>query len=79
MPGELSTDYASAILFGRARIVEDAEERKSLVIRMTRALSEEAYAALMRRSCVDAARYVVVEITPEHITGKARAKQEKLL
>ena len=79
LPGELSTDYASAILFGRARIVEDAEERKSLVIRMTRALSEEAYAALMRRSCVDAARYVVVEITPEHITGKARAKQEKLL
>ena len=39
LPDTLSTDYSSAIVFGRARIVEDAEERKSLVVRMTRALS----------------------------------------
>lgn len=75
VPDALSTDYSSAIVFGRARVVEDADERKSLVVRMTRALSEEAYAALARHNCVDAvASYVVVEITPEHVSGKSRSQ-----
>ena len=74
-PERLSTVYASAIVFGRARIIADAEEKRALVVKMTRAISEVAYEAVMKKSCVEAvASYEIIEIAPERATGKGRKR-----
>jgi len=72
LPEKYTTAYRSAIVFGRARIVtEDAE-----LIPFLDALAEkltgdtaENRMAYIRRGFRHAA---VIEITPEHITGKGR-------
>ena len=67
--GDWALRIRSVIVFGRMRVLEDAEER----ITRLRQLGQKYYPdadsveSEMKR---DAARAVVLELTPEHITGK---------
>ena len=74
LPSELSTDFESAILFGRAEVVADEAERRlaleALLARFAPRHPEEG-AESMRKHF---ARTTVLRITPERITGKARRR-----
>ncbi len=66
----LSTSYESVIVFGKARILIDSAEKAEAMGKMMSVLGrgtkyETEYA------CGDIS-YVMVEITPEHISSKAR-------
>jgi len=73
-PAELSTDFESAILFGRAEVVTDEVERRlaleALLARFAPRHPEEG-AESMRRHFAHTA---VLRVTPERITGKARRR-----
>ncbi len=67
---ELSTNYQSVVVFGRARIIDEPCERAAAMGKMMSVLGRGTkYAA--EHGC-GATAYVMVEITPEHISGKAR-------
>lgn len=72
LPEKLSTDYESAVAFCRARVVEDAEEKRAAMGKMMEGLlperAEDAKAHCGGRT--DA--FVMIELTPLHITGKCR-------
>lgn len=72
LPAELVTWYESAILFGRAALVEaPAEKRAALEALLMRFAADfpEQGAESMKK---DFARTAVIRITPEQVTGKAR-------
>ena len=72
MQEKISTKYESAIVFGTARIVEDAQERCALLEYIVNQLSPDFPEVGMR--CIEnkGARTGVVEISIEGISGKAR-------
>lgn len=72
---ELSSNYSSVIVFGRARIIADGPELPTALMRMMSALAPGMADAAMEhcRHSIDA--MVMLEITPEHITGKARKQK----
>ncbi len=67
---ELSTSYESVIVFGTARILDKPDEKTEAMERMMSVLGRGTKYA-KEYTCGDHA-YVMVEITPEHISGKAR-------
>lgn len=67
---ELSTDYESVVLFGTARILEEPSEKADAMKKMMNILGKGTKYAT-DYICGDN-NYVMVEINPEHITGKAR-------
>lgn len=70
MPSMLSTLYESAIVFGRAAVVSDAEEKHSaLRLLFVRFFGSEAHAEEAIRK--DGPRTAVIRIKLERITGKA--------
>lgn len=71
-PAELSTDFESAVCFGRGALVtDDAEKRMALEALLTRfAPQHPAEGAEAMRT--EFGRTAVLRITPEHLTGKAR-------
>jgi hypothetical protein len=73
-PTDLSTDYESAIVFGRAaRVSDEGEKRLALEALLTRfAPHHPAEGAESLRK--DFARTEVLRITPERVTGKARRR-----
>ncbi len=71
-PAELSTDFESAVVFGRAELVaEDAEKRQALEALLARFAPQHPAegAEAMRK---EYGRTAVIRIAPEHVTGKAR-------
>ena len=71
LPADLSTNFESAILFGRAIAVNDAlEKRQALEALLKRFAPQHPEDAEAMHTEFD--RTTVVRITPEHITGKAR-------
>ncbi len=67
---KLSTNYESVVLFGTARIIDEPSEKAQAIGKMMGVLGHGTkYAA--DHGCT-ATAYVMVEITPEHITGKGR-------
>lgn len=73
-PAELSTDYESAVVFGRVVVVDDdAEKRLALEALLARFAPQHPNegAEEMRK---DFARTAVLRFTPERVTGKARRK-----
>ncbi len=67
--GDWALRIRSVIVFGRMRVLEDAEER----ITRLRQLGQKYYPdaeSVESEIERDAARAVVLELTPEHITGK---------
>jgi nitroimidazol reductase NimA-like FMN-containing flavoprotein (pyridoxamine 5'-phosphate oxidase superfamily) len=71
LPATLSTLYESAVLFGRAALVEDPTEKRRalelLAVRFCGALTPEAE----RTIAASAAQTAVVRVRLERITGKA--------
>lgn len=71
---EFSNNYSSAIVFGRARILTEEADILPALTRMMSSLAPE-----MADQAADHCRgtlrsLVMLEITPEHISGKARRK-----
>ncbi len=67
---ELSTNYESVILFGIARIIDEEKEKSEAMGKMMGVLGRGTKYATEHKC--GASAYVMVEIIPEHITGKAR-------
>jgi len=74
VPSELSTIFESAIIFGRAAIVDDDEEKSIALNALVERLAPER-AAEDAQVMPSFARTTVLRITPEHITGKAHPKK----
>lgn len=66
---KLTTAYRSVIVFGRAKLIEDAAERLSLVRRFALKYSNNM-PAIQADIDENLAAMALIEITPEHITGK---------
>ncbi len=67
---ELSTNYESVIVFGTARILDEPSDRVQAMANMMSVLGRGTEYANSYHC--GATNYVMVEIAPEHITGKAR-------
>lgn len=67
---ELTTDFVSVIVFGIARILTDTAQKADAMDKMMHGLAP-SYAAAARTHCSGPDCYVMLEITPEHITGKS--------
>ncbi len=72
LPAELSTRFASTVVFGRAAVVQDEEEKRlaltALLDRFAADYPEKGAEAL----ATAAGRTAVIRIVPEHVTGKMR-------
>lgn len=78
IPETYSTDYRSVIVFGRAAVVEDPEVKRAAIIRLAKKYAPDNSPAHMNTEIDDSfARLVVLEITPEHISGKESLRMAK--
>lgn len=68
----ITTHYRSVIVFGTARIITDAAEKRSLLNDMMKSISSNT-GVLPVKGCPNTDGLVMIEITPEHCTGKVRA------
>lgn len=68
---KLSTDFASTIVFGTARILTEPAEKNAAIHKMMLGLAPD-YAAQAKSHCTGDSAYVMLEITPQQISGKAR-------
>ena len=67
---EFTTLYKSVIVFGRARLVEDEEERRSAMLKLGKKYSsgyDNESALLIERH---KANFAVIRLDAEHISGK---------
>lgn len=67
----LSTHFASVVVFGTARLVTDTEEKVDALRRMMEHLAPDRVEAALEH-CKTDTNYLMIEITPEHMTGKCR-------
>lgn len=78
IPETYSTDYLSVIVFGRARIMESAEEKLEAIRRMAVRYSPNGTKERMEAEIADSFdRMAMVEITIEHMTGKQSLRMAK--
>ncbi len=66
---KLTTAYRSVVVFGRAKIVSDNEEKLSLIKRFALKYSSNM-PAIQADIDENFSSLAMIEITPEHITGK---------
>lgn len=66
-----TTKYSSAIVFGKAHIISEAEEIVMAMGRMMEGLAPEFVDGAMKCAKDSVKSMVMIEITPEHISGKA--------
>ncbi len=71
LPKEVTTHYASAIVFGRASLVEDAREKQQALELLGQRFCADFPEAVMEEIRKDGAKTAVVRIQIERITGKA--------
>lgn len=68
---KFTTKYRSVIVFGRARIIENTEEMRTLLRRFTEHLCpSESGEAIEAEINKDIVRVRVIELSIEHISGK---------
>ena len=70
IPDKFTTDYKSLILFGKARIIEDKEEKAKTILYLCEKYSpnqKDSWQETIKNS-ID--RFSMVEIAIEHISGK---------
>lgn len=71
LPAEFTTDFRSAVAFGRVRVVEDEGEMRAAVRRLAKKYSpEESDAAAEAEIERGFPALCVLEMTVEHLTGK---------
>lgn len=71
---ELSTNYSSVIVFGRARIITEGGELRDALMSMMAGLAPDSMGRAEEHCRHSIGSMAMIEITPEHITGKARKK-----
>lgn len=71
-PEELSTDFESAVVFGRAIVVTDETERRMALGALLERFAPQHPAEGAEAMQKDFAHTAVLRITPERVTGKAR-------
>jgi nitroimidazol reductase NimA-like FMN-containing flavoprotein (pyridoxamine 5'-phosphate oxidase superfamily) len=71
VPEELSTRFESAIIFGRAELIENSEEKAAALDALVRRLAP-TYSGGPAAAMKTFARTAVIRISIEEITGKAR-------
>jgi len=72
LPAELATRYESAIVFGRARRVDNEAEKRAALEQFGRRFAPEHPAEIQDSIAKDLGRVVVLRIEIERVTGKAR-------
>jgi len=72
LPLELSTRYASAIVFGRAELVTDDREKREALRALGLRFAQEHADLVDREIEKDLFRTAVVRLQVERVTGKAR-------
>jgi hypothetical protein len=74
VPAEVSTNYRSAVVFGRAVRLEDREERRMALMALLRKFCPDHMEAGLRELADAFERTAVLRIDIHRITGKARRK-----
>jgi nitroimidazol reductase NimA-like FMN-containing flavoprotein (pyridoxamine 5'-phosphate oxidase superfamily) len=74
VPAELSTDYRSTVVFGRAVRVEDPDEKRRGLMALLRRFAPEHMENGLKELEKDFERTLVLRIDIHRITGKARKK-----
>ena len=74
VPAELSTNYRSAVVFGRAVRVEEPEEKRRGLMALLRRFAPEHMENGLKELERDFARTAVLRVDIHRITGKARKK-----
>lgn len=69
IPDKLTTAYRSVVVFGKAKIMENAEEKLTLVRRFALKYSKNM-PSIQADIDENFSSMALIEITPEHITGK---------
>ncbi|MGM9614150.1 MAG: pyridoxamine 5'-phosphate oxidase family protein [Oscillospiraceae bacterium] len=75
VPEVFSSNYSSVIVFGRARIIPDGPELPAALQRMMTGLAPDMADAAMEHCRNSINAMVMLEITPEYISGKARRQK----
>lgn len=80
IPQEYTTHYRSVIIFGKARILCNEDEKRTVLEKLTAKYSPDHYQDRLRELDQHPKPVCLVELTIEHITGKEhieliRAKQ----
>lgn len=70
VPEKMSTKYASVIIFGRARVIYSKEETIDTLRTFLARLSPEMASKTSKIYEAKQGKFVMIEITPEHTTGK---------
>ena len=70
IPEKYSTNFASIIAFGKARVIKDFDEMKKAHISFIEKYSNDFYDGGIKYMNSSAGKMVMVEITIDHITGK---------
>jgi nitroimidazol reductase NimA-like FMN-containing flavoprotein (pyridoxamine 5'-phosphate oxidase superfamily) len=76
VPAEVATNYSSAIVFGRAVVLEDRDERRKGLMALLDRFCPEHMDAGMRELENEFEHTAVVRIDVHRITGKARRKAD---
>lgn len=69
IPDKLTTAYRSVVVFGRAQIMENADEKLVIIRRFALKYSKNM-PAIQADIDENFSHMALIEITPEHITGK---------
>ena len=72
LPLDLATRYESAIAFGRAEVLQDADERRSALIALGARFAPDQADQVAREIEKELFRTAVLRIVIERVTGKAR-------
>ncbi len=74
IPSQITTVYKSAVVFGRASLVDDQTERLSLLASLIDILGDVPPEIKAKYIQSKEAKTALVKITPQHITAKANQK-----
>lgn len=72
LPEQFTTDYESAIAFGRAHVLSDPEEKRAAIRFLLEKFTPASQLMAQGMDCMEKNmdRTALVEITVEHLTGK---------
>lgn len=70
IPDKFTTDYRSVIIFGKARIIEDNEEKTKTILYLCEKYSPNQKGSWQETIKNSIDRFSMVEIDIEHISGK---------
>lgn len=73
VPWLFATDYRSAILFGRAQVVQEDEERRYALERLNQKYAPDLPEEGQREIAEAFSRVCIIKLVPEHLSGKAAA------